>query len=237
MRPWPAWLTLDEIIPLKNLQNPYRVMHEAVAFLCQGKTSLVSLNPVKATGDFWKGLERLTVTRLIVGMALLGMLTSANVRAATGNDLPTVNFANLAGSFGIAVLEGGTRTTNLAILTISLSAQSQQDVTVFWKTSDSTATAASGDYEAVSSGNLKFPAGTTTLTITNLVYGDSRNEADEKFFVILTGASNAVIGGSTTSVTIINDDAVPIMSVSNTGRFVGGRGIVAIARDVDGRGE
>ena len=104
-------------------------------------------------------------------MALLGMLTSANVRAATGTDLPTVNFANLAGSFGIAVLEGGTRTTNLAILTISLSAPSDKDITVFWKTSDSTATAASGDYQAVSSGNLKFPAGTTTQTITNFVYG------------------------------------------------------------------
>ena len=57
-----------------------------------------------------------------------------------------------------------------------------------------------------------------------MVYGDSRNEADEKFFVILTGASNAVIGGSTTSVTIINDDAVPIVSVSNTNRFEGQSG-------------
>src|SRR6185436_8097312 len=97
-------------IPLKKLQNPYRVMHEVVAFLCKGKTRFVSLNPVKATGDFWKGLERLAVTRLIVGMVLLGFLTSANARAAA-TDPPTVNFANLAGSFGIAVLEGGTRTT------------------------------------------------------------------------------------------------------------------------------
>lgn len=105
----------------------------------------------------------------------------------------------------VTVIEGnGTVNANF---TVSLSAPSGRNVTVNYATADGTATAP-GDYTSLS-GGLLFNAGTTALAVSVTVNGDSVPEADETFFVNLSGAVNASIADGQGVGTIGNDD-VPV---------------------------
>ncbi len=106
----------------------------------------------------------------------------------------------------VTVTEGNSGTTN-AVFTVSLSAASGQTVSVNYATADGTATQPA-DY-ANSSGTLTFPAGQTTGTITVPVIGEAVAEANEAFFVNLSGATNATIADNQGVGTITNDD-VPV---------------------------
>ena len=86
----------------------------------------------------------------------------------------------------MTVTEGNSGTAN-ATFTVSLSAASGQTVTVNYATADGTAVAP-GDYTA-GSGTLTFTPGVTTQTITVPVNGDTLGEANETFFVNLSGPS------------------------------------------------
>src|SRR5690606_5822117 len=94
-----------------------------------------------------------------------------------------------------------------ATFTVTLSAASGQTVTVNYATADGTATQPA-DYTSTS-GTLTFTPGSTTQTITVPVIGEAVPEADETFFVNLSGASNATISDNQGVGTIINDD-VPV---------------------------
>ncbi len=105
----------------------------------------------------------------------------------------------------VTVTEGSTSVT--ANFTVTLSAPSGRNVTVNYATADDTATAP-GDYTALS-GGLLFTAGTTALSVSINVNGDVVPEADEDFFVNLSGAANATIADAQGRGTILNDD-VPV---------------------------
>src|SRR5207248_3416490 len=113
----------------------------------------------------------------------------------------------------VSVIEGNSGTTPV-ISTVTLSAPSDFTVTVNWTTADGTATLANNDYVAAS-GTLTFPPGVTTLTITNLVNGDSVDEISEVFFVNLSGATHATISNPQGVVTILNDDGSPTVRIVN----------------------
>ena len=71
------------------------------------------------------------------------------------------------------------------------------------------ATVAGGDYVA-KQGTLTFAPGQTTKTFTVTIKGDTKREADESFYVLLSGASsNALIPDAYGWGTIVNDDPVP----------------------------
>ncbi|WP_162782219.1 putative Ig domain-containing protein [Arenimonas caeni] len=106
----------------------------------------------------------------------------------------------------VSVVEGNAGTVN-AVFTVSLSAASGQTVSVNYATADGTATQPA-DYTATS-GTLTFPAGTTTQTISVPVIGETIPEANEIFFVNLSGAVNATISDNQGVGTITNDD-VPV---------------------------
>ena len=106
----------------------------------------------------------------------------------------------------VTVLEGNAGTLN-AVFTISLSTISGQTVSVNYATADGTATA-SADYTSIS-GTAIFPIGTTTRTVTVVVNGETVPEANETFFVNLSGATNATIADNQGVGTITNDD-VPV---------------------------
>ena len=94
------------------------------------------------------------------------------------------------------------------IFTVTLSAAYDQAVTVNYATANGTATAGS-DYQA-KNGTLTFAPGVTTMTITINVIPDKAQEADETFFVNLSGASsNAFISGAQGIGTILDDDTPP----------------------------
>lgn len=113
----------------------------------------------------------------------------------------------------VTVTEGNAGTTN-ATFTVSLSASSSQQVTVNFATANDTAIQP-GDYTS-NSGTLTFASGETTKSVTVTVNGDTLEEADETFFVNLSGATNATISDNQGVGTITNDDVVndaPVNSV------------------------
>ena len=103
----------------------------------------------------------------------------------------------------VSILEGNAGTTN-ALVTVRLSAPSNQSVTVNYSTANGTALAGS-DYQAVS-GTLTFAKGQTSKSILVPVIGDNLSEPNETFFVNLKGAKRATIADGQGVVTIVNDD-------------------------------
>jgi hypothetical protein len=92
---------------------------------------------------------------------------------------------------------------------------------VNYATANGTATTADGDYVA-KSGVLHFAAGVNTQTISVVVNGDTKIEANETFSVNLSGAT----GGATVSHaqgvgTIVNNDAAPTATHHVTNDFNG----------------
>jgi hypothetical protein len=102
--------------------------------------------------------------------------------------------------------EGKKNQTTLFTFTITLSAAYDQAVTMSFKTTDGTATTGDNDYVA-KSGTLTFAPGETTKTITIVVNGDNKREANETFYLDLFGlSSNALFTRKRGTGTILNDD-------------------------------
>ena len=106
----------------------------------------------------------------------------------------------------VSVIEGNAGTVN-AVFTVTLNNASGQTVSVNYATADGTATQPA-DYTNTS-GTLTFTPGQTTRTITVPVIGETIPEANETFFVNLSGATNATIADNQGVGTITNDD-VPV---------------------------
>ena len=102
------------------------------------------------------------------------------------------------------------------LITVSLSAASDQAVTVGFATSDGDATLANNDYQATS-GVLTFAPGETTKIVTVVVIGDTANEPDESFSLHLLDSVNAQLGSATSTAVIENDD--PLSAVV-AGRYL-----------------
>jgi VCBS repeat-containing protein len=101
--------------------------------------------------------------------------------------------------------EGNSGVTNFSF-SVQLSTYNPYPVTVYYNTSDGTATAGS-DYSA-RSGSVVFSPGQTQQTIVVPVNGDTVVEPDETFFVNLTNAVNGNITRSQGTGTILNDDGL-----------------------------
>jgi hypothetical protein len=115
--------------------------------------------------------------------------------------------------------EGNTGTLAVTF-TVSLSAASNQTITVNYATASGTATTGS-DYQAAS-GTLTIPAGQTSGTVTVLVKGDRLVEANETFFVNLSGPTNVTIADGQAVGTIFDDE--PRISISDATKSEGKKG-------------
>jgi Calx-beta domain/FG-GAP-like repeat len=102
--------------------------------------------------------------------------------------------------------EGNGRKTTLFVFTVTLSAAYDQPVTMSYQTVNGTATTGVNDYVA-KTGTLTFAPGETTKTVTIEVKGDSKNEANETFYLDLYGnSSNSLFTKNRGIGTIPNDD-------------------------------
>ena len=102
-------------------------------------------------------------------------------------------------------------------VTVRLSAVSGKDVSVNYSTADgdgANKATFNNDYNTTSS-TITFAAGEVTATIPVTVLADSQNEGDEVFYINLSGASNATISDSQSSITITDDDGEPTISVQD----------------------
>ncbi len=102
--------------------------------------------------------------------------------------------------------EGKKNRTTLFTFTVTLSAAYDQPVTMSYSTVNGTATTSDNDYVA-KTGTLTFAPGETSKTITITVSGDSKKEADETFYLDLSGlSSNGLFTKNRGVGTIVNDD-------------------------------
>lgn len=148
----------------------------------------------------------------------------SNATIADGEGVGTIRNDDNLPSLSIAdasVVEGNSGTTNAAFV-VTLSAPSGETVTVHYATSNGTAKAGS-DYQ-VTSGTLTFNLGETTKTILVPVIGDRRKEPDETFFVTLSSPSNANVVRAVGLGTILDDDSIPALSISDVSKKEGSSG-------------
>jgi probable HAF family extracellular repeat protein len=102
--------------------------------------------------------------------------------------------------------EGRPGQTTLFTFTVTLSAAYDQAVTMSFRTVDGTAKTSDNDYVA-KTGTVTFAPGETTKTITIVVNGDNKKEADETFYLDLFGnSSNSLFTKQRGIGTILNDD-------------------------------
>jgi Calx-beta domain len=111
-----------------------------------------------------------------------------------------------------SVTEGDSGTKN-ATFVVSLSAASIDTVTVDYATADSSATARA-DYTPTS-GTLTFAPGETSKAVTVLVAGDTMDEHHETFFLNLSNPNNASLAELRGIATILDNDALPTLSISD----------------------
>ena len=126
---------------------------------------------------------RLTLTGF-TDLETMGNPTTATM-IIQGNSTPLLLTLN-----SIDVPEGDSGTTN-GLITVSLSAQTGRTITADFNTAGVTAT--SGVDFAAASGSLTFAPAVTTQTIMVSVIGDTLNELNETFAVVLSNPTNATI--------------------------------------------
>src|SRR6185503_16161968 len=123
-----------------------------------------------------------------------------------------------------AVFEGNSGTVNM-VFTLSLSAVSGQAISVTYATADGTASRQQ-DYVRIVTAVAQFAPGQTNQTIAVVVNGDTQNEANETLFVNLSNPVNATLLDTQAQGTILNDEGVPSLSISDATVTEGNSGVV-----------
>ena len=113
----------------------------------------------------------------------------------------------------VSVAEGNAGSSTV-LVTIALSGPALGPVSVGWATANGSASAGS-DYLAAS-GVVTFAAGESAKTVAITIVGDTSNEGNETFTVRLSNAAGAAVDRASASVTILNDDAPPSVTVAAT---------------------
>jgi hypothetical protein len=140
--------------------------------------------------------------------------TPVNATIADGEGIGTITDDDAAPALSIndaSIAEGNSGSKNLTF-TVTLSKTSAKAVTVNYATGDGTAKAGiapAGDYTS-KSGTLSFAANSTgtalSKTIVVPITGDVVVEANELFYVFLSGQVNATVSKARGVATISNDD-------------------------------
>jgi hypothetical protein len=177
---------------------------------------------VAVTGDdVYEGGETFGVEVSNVTGATVG--DGAAVGLVTNDDLPTLSIDDVTAA-------EGTGTTTVFRFAVSLSgAAPAGGVTFDVATADGTAVAAAGDYTARSLTGQTIPAGSTTYTFDVAVSGDDVFEGDETFLVNVSNVMNAVVADHQGTSTIVNDDALPTLSVGDVSLAEGDAGTTTYA--------
>src|SRR6266542_3132070 len=121
----------------------------------------------------------------------------------------------------VSVNEGNNGTTN-ATFTVTLSLLTGRTVTVDYSTTGLNATSGV-DFQPVS-GTLILDPRIVTGSIVIPVIGDTIDEFNETFNVVLSNPVNATIAGNPGMGTIIDDDPPPSVSINDTSVIEGNTG-------------
>ncbi len=123
--------------------------------------------------------------------------------------LPTVSVSDAE------VPEGDSNTATLDF-TVSLDKPGEEDISADYVITAGENVEVGRDYEAINSGTLTIPSGSTTGVISVVIKGDITPEADESLSLALHNLSAGAMQGNTVATgTIINDD--PVGQLNDTG--------------------
>lgn len=111
-------------------------------------------------------------------------------------------------TIGDVTASEGSSGTRAFVFTVTASGSLKGSASVSYATADGSA-AAPGDY-ASASGSLAFDRRTKTRTITVQVVGETTDELDETFRVVLSNPTGATIADGTGVGTILDDDSPPV---------------------------
>ena len=137
-----------------------------------------------------------------------------NATIVTGQGTATITDNDPTPQLSVAdfFINEGNDGTSTVTYTVALDNPSDREITVDYFTADGTATAGS-DYQP-ETGTLAFAPGETSKTVTIEVTGDNLDEVNETFWLNLDNATNAVISELQGTLTIIDDDDVPVATVN-----------------------
>jgi len=124
---------------------------------------------------------------------------------------------------GVSEGDSGTASANFIV---TLSTASDQPVTVNYATGGPGGAVAGIDYQAVA-GTLTFNPGETSQTIAVPVYGDTRDEFTEIFYIDFRGPTNAVLVEGQAIGFIHDDDPPPSLSINDVTLAEGNSGSTA----------
>jgi hypothetical protein len=152
---------------------------------------------VPVLGDtMYEGDETLSVT--------ISAPVNANIVTATGTGTITDQDPQPSVSIGDASITEGNIGTATATFDLSLNGTSAFPTSVNWSTADGTATGGT-DY-VIASGTAAFAAGASSTTVDVPVDGDTVDEPDETFQVVLDAPSGITVADGAGVGTIVDDD-------------------------------
>jgi hypothetical protein len=196
-------------------------VNDATATISAG-ASFVDLQ-VQIIGDTTDELDEQLSVHL--SNALLGagpiMVTDGDATGTIINDELTVRIS------GATITEGHAGSTN-ANFTVSIQQISTHDVTVNLAVVAGTATEGV-DYTLPGNLTVTIPAGQTSAIFSVPVLGDTLDELNETFGVNIITATNAKLGVSAATGTIVDDDAPPTLSISDASVLEGDTGTKQMA--------
>jgi hypothetical protein len=149
--------------------------------------------------------------------------TKATGTILNNNAQPTVSVGNATA----AEVSSGNKT---ATFTVNLSAASGQTITVQYATADGSAVAGT-DYTAAS-GTLTFAPGVTSKTVAVTVLAGSAIGPSKNFTLNLSNPTNATLGGSQGTGTIVEAGTLPTLSINNVTASQGNTGTKAFTFSV-----
>lgn len=189
-----------------------------------GGTAQPDLDFVPASGSisFPPGQTRASITVLVRGDLLeesdeafevrlleadgATLLRASATATILDDDLPNLRVASAQ------VTEGSEGPTTSRFI-VRLDSPSTLEVSVDYSLEPGTATA-DEDY-IPTSGTLSFPPGVREREIAVEIIGDTLDEEDEAFSLVLARARSATIAAGTATITILDDDPVPFLSIED----------------------
>jgi len=130
----------------------------------------------------------------------------AYITIVSDDSMPSIGFSSLAASV--------TENAASQSLTVSLSNPSSQAATAVLTTSNGSA-AAGSDYTSLSQ-TVTIPAGSTSVSVPVSLTDDSVYEGNETFTATLSNPGGAVLGTAVQTVTIVDNEVQPTVSLSSS---------------------
>ncbi len=185
----------------------YRSRTGSVLIPAGSTSATISVNVVGDTTVEPDEVFTVTLTGVTAGTAVLADATASGT--IVNDDI------NVEATISDVTVSEGLSGLVPAAIAVTLNAPAPAAVRLTYATSDGSAVAPS-DYRT-RSATLLIPAGATSGTINVNVVGDTTLEPDETFTVTLTGVTSgpAVIGDSSATVTVANDDSNVGVSIAD----------------------